>query len=78
MNFNVYIDDETASELNRVVEQSGESRNALIRQALRQWLSGRGAPQWPVELLSFEGIAEMPPFESARQHLSPPSNDPLA
>ena len=78
MNFNIYIDDETGSELNRVVEQSGESRNALIRQALRQWLGSRGAPQWPVELLSFEGIAEMAPFESARQNLSQPSNDPLA
>ncbi len=77
MNFNIYLDDDTGMQLNRAVEQSGESRNALIRQALSEWLRRHGTPQWPAELLSFEGLADLPPFESTRQGLNPPSDDPL-
>jgi hypothetical protein len=78
MNFNIYIDDETGSKLNRAVERTGQTRNALIRQALTHWLGGQFAPQWPPELLEFVGFPEIPAFESTRQELSSPANDPLA
>ena len=33
---------------------------------------------WPPEIMAFQGIADMPPFESYRGELRPPQADPLA
>src|SRR5678816_445128 len=60
MNFNIYLDDETGQQLNRAAEQAGESRNALIRRAIGDWLSRHRKPNWPDEVLAFKGIAGMP------------------
>lgn len=78
MNFNIYIDDDTGQRLNRAAEDVGESRNALIRQAVAEWLARHGKPQWPDEVLAFEGMADLPPFEAGRNGLLPPAADPLA
>ena len=34
--------------------------------------------QWPAEVLAFTGMADMPQFEAGRQHLKPPTTDPLS
>ncbi len=78
MNFNIYLDDETGQRLNHVAKQAGESRNALVRQALSEWLDRQGKPQWPAEVLAFEGWADMHPFEASRDKLKQPVTDPLA
>ena len=78
MNFNIYLDDETGQQLNRVAKQAGESRNALVRQAVSEWLNRHGKSQWPDEVLAFKGVANMPRFEASRGRLKPPDADPLA
>jgi len=78
MNFNIYLDDETGKQLNQVAKREGESRNALVRQAVNEWLSRHGKSQWPDEVLAFKGVADMPPFEARRGRLKPPNADPLA
>lgn len=78
MNFNIYLDDETGQQLNKVAEKAGESRNALVRQAVSEWLKRHGKPQWPEEVLAFKGMADMPPFEASRDRLRLPVVDPLA
>lgn len=78
MNFNIYLDDETGQQLNHVAEQAGETRNALIRQAVNEWLNRHGKPSWPDAVLAFQGLADMPPFEASRDRLKPPAADPLA
>ncbi len=78
MNFNIYLDDETGQQLNDAAEQAGETRNAMIRRAVGEWLARYGKPQWPDEVLSFNGVADMPPFEASRDKLKPPVDDPLA
>lgn len=78
MNFNLYLDDETGQRLNKVAEKAGESRNALVRQAVSEWLKRHGKPQWPEEVLAFKGMTDMPPFEASRDRLRPPVADPLA
>jgi predicted transcriptional regulator len=77
MNFNVYLDDETGQRLNHVAKQAGENRNALVRRAVSEWLSRHGKPQWPDEVLAFQGMADMPPFEAGRDSIKPPVADPL-
>jgi hypothetical protein len=67
VHFNIYLDDET-----------GESRNALIRRAVAEWLKHHGTPQWPDEVLNFKGMADATAFEASRERLKPPVADPLA
>ena len=78
MNFNIYLDDVTGQQLNQVAKQAGESRNALVRQAVNAWLKQHNKPQWPDEVLDFKGVTDMPPFEADRASLEPPADDSLA
>lgn len=78
MNFNIYLDDETGQQLNKAAKKAGESRNALVRQAVSEWLKRHGKPQWPEEVLAFKGMADMSLFEASRDRLRPPAADPLA
>lgn len=78
MNFNIYLDDETGHQLASAAKQAGESRNALIREAVSDWLNRHARPQWPDAVLDFKGMADMPIFEASRDSLKPPVDDPLA
>jgi predicted transcriptional regulator len=78
MNFNIYLDDETGAQLIRAAEQAGETRNALIRRAVSEWLKNRGRSPWPDAVREFTGFADAVPFESGREKLKPPADDPLA
>jgi len=78
MNFNLYLDDETGRQLNQLAKQVGESRNALVRQAVSDWLSRHGKAQWPDEVVGFKGMGDMPLFEAGRDRLNAPPADPLA
>lgn len=78
MHFNVYFDDETGQRLTAAAQKEGESRNALIRKAVGQWLARQAQPQWPEAVMDFQGMAAMPPFEAGRDRLKRPVDDPLA
>ena len=77
MNFNLYLDDQTAKELDLTASELGETRSGLIRKALREWLDKktRGNPGWPSLILEWQGEPDMPPFESYRGELLPPRDD---
>lgn len=79
MHFNIYLDDETGQRLKILAQLRGQTRNALIRQALREWaeVHAEGAG-WPAEVLAFEGLPEWVPFEQNRVQLRTPAEDPLA
>jgi hypothetical protein len=78
MNFNIYLDDQTGRQLVIAAERIGETKNALIRKAVTEWLARYNQPAWPEAVLSFTGVDDMPPFESGRGNLDAPSVDPLA
>jgi len=78
MHFNIYLDDETGQRLTAAAKVRGENRNAVIRQAVQEWLRREGRPEWPAVVLSHMGDPGMPPFEAARDQLLPPAADPLA
>ena len=78
MHFNIYLDDGTGERLTQAAQQAGETRNAVIRRAVQEWLERRGQPQWPEAVLAYSGEADMPAFEALREHLGPAPSDPLA
>jgi predicted transcriptional regulator len=43
MNFSIYLDDETGRWLTQAAKRVGESRSALVRQAVSSWLNRRGS-----------------------------------
>lgn len=78
MHFNVYFDEATGQRLTAVARQVGESRNALIRKAVDEWLARQARPQWPEVVMDFQGMADVPPFEEGRKQLRAPADDPFA
>ncbi len=77
MNFNLYLDDKTAKELDQTAKDLGETRSGLIRKALREWLDKKdlGSPAWPSLILEWQGDPELVPFESYRGELLSPPED---
>lgn len=78
MNFNVYVDKRTGERLNRLARARRTSRNALVREALTRLLEPGHEAGWPAEVLEFQGIKSVPPFEHARRKFRSPRPDPLA
>jgi predicted transcriptional regulator len=78
VNFNLYLEDATGKRLARLAEQTGRSRNALIREAIADWLARAEHKGWPAAVEGFEGVEDAPPFEQYRSHLAPADDDPLA
>ena len=77
MNFNVYLDDDTAKKLQEATELSHESRNAIIRKAITFWLSYSNKNRWTDDILAFQGIEDFPAFENNRDDLTLPKDDPF-
>lgn len=76
MHFSIYLDDATGQRLNALAQQVGETRNALIRQAIQDWMTHQS--QWPEAVMQFQGEPDAPAFESYRDRLVDPKDDPLA
>jgi hypothetical protein len=70
--FSVYLDDELVEQFNRIAKESGKTRNALIREALKEWIDRQRHSQWPAEILNFKGVKGMPRFEEERKLLKSP------
>jgi hypothetical protein len=78
VNFTICFDEETGRQLNLVAKQAGETPDALICQAVREWLSQHRKLDWPDEVMAHKGIGGVSAFESGRWMLRPPAADPVA
>lgn len=72
MNFSVRLNDELVERLNRTAKEGGKTRNALIREAVAQWLGRRQPAKWPAVVMNFRGIRGIKRFEEEREKLKPP------
>ncbi len=78
MHFNVYLDDKTGTRLTQLAQRRNRTRNSVVREAVADLLARQSDNGWPDIVLSFEGIETMQAFESYRNELALPSDDPLA
>jgi metal-responsive CopG/Arc/MetJ family transcriptional regulator len=76
MTFSIHLENALAERLDRTVRDSGKPRNALIREAVREWLDRHQPRQWPAEIMSFRGVKGLARFEHGRKRLRPP-RDPF-
>ncbi|MFX8320161.1 ribbon-helix-helix domain-containing protein, partial [Acinetobacter baumannii] len=74
---NLYLEDALASELKHSTERTGKPRNAIIREAIKEWIANHQTKFWPKSVLNFKGCPEMPAFESYRKELIFTDEDPL-
>ena len=72
MTFSIYLDEKLTSKLNDAARRAGQTRNALIRRALAEWLGQLRASKWPDAVLAFKGVRNPPRFEAHRKNLKPP------
>ena len=66
MNFSIHIDDRLAAALKREAARTRRPRNALVTEAIRQWLDKARRSTWPPELTDFEPFTDLERFESHR------------
>jgi len=74
MNFNVYMDPNLAKKLEAKIKESHKTRNAIIREALDQYLAGGSQKRWSEAFLNFTGDPNSILFESYRDKLSEDSD----
>jgi predicted transcriptional regulator len=72
VNFSIHLEDEIFRRVETAAKQSGKTRNALIRQALREWLGGHQPAAWPAKVMAFKGLRAATRFESTRPELKEP------
>lgn len=77
MNINIYLEDSLGKQLNQYTQKIGKSRNAIIREAVKEWIDHHGVKEWPNSILQFKGIEDFVSFETQRANLLPPTEDPL-
>jgi len=76
VNFSLYLDRLAAERLSKLAKSRKLPRNALIRQAVDNWLA-RETSKWPEVLLEYVGDDRMVPFESHRNELASANEDPF-
>lgn len=77
MNVNIYIEDTLGKKLQYHAKKVGKPRNAIVREAIREWIEHHETTQWPESILKYEGCPSLPQFESFRDELLPPKEDPF-
>lgn len=66
MNISTYLPERLLGALNRLARERHVSRSAIIREAVEGHLARYQRGAWPDEVMSWQGDAEFPPFEAAR------------
>ncbi len=78
MNFSIHLEDSLVEVLNAMAQREGRPRNALIREAIAEFVARKGRTHWPREVEQLAGAApELEPFESHRCELGAAREDPL-
>jgi len=70
LSFSIHLEDEIFRQVEAAVRQSGKTLDALIEQALREWLEDRKPRAWPAKVMVFKGIKTATRLESTRLELS--------
>lgn len=78
MNINIYLEDSLGKNLNQYATQLGKTRNAIVREAVKEWIQHHQTAEWPNSILTFSGVKNFESFESHRTDLAAPNEDPLA
>lgn len=77
MNVNIYVEDKLGKEINQMAKALGKSRNAVIREALKEWVIHHGRHEWPNIVKNYAGVKDFPNFEEYRNELKEKKEEDL-
>jgi hypothetical protein len=69
MSFHVYVEPELELQLEELCKKSGKKRNAVVREALREYVTRQNERAWPTAVFHFKPDAKLVRFESTRSDL---------
>ena len=76
-NMHVYLEDPLIQGLAALSEQTGKKRNALVREAVAEYIHRQQTETWPDALINYVPDKGLEPFERHRRDLLPPREDVL-
>jgi hypothetical protein len=71
VSFHVYVEPELQDKLDALCKKTGRKRNALVREALRDYVEKQAVSAWPPSFFDFKADQSFPRFESLRDDLAP-------
>jgi predicted transcriptional regulator len=79
MNINIYIEDQLEKALRQFALTEHKTRNAIIREAIFEWIQRHKKQEWPTCIRNFKGMGDQKAqrFESFRDELKEPKADPF-
>ena len=86
MEITIDLDELTVARIDQAAATQIGGRDMLIWRAINQWLSReeekyrieQQARPWPKEVMAFQGVPDVIPFESYREELLPLRGNPFA
>lgn len=76
MNLSVYLPPKLASQLSLIAKQQQTSKNAIVKEALEEWLTHHYLrASWPPQFFDFQAVENAPDFSVYRNELAPPKED---
>lgn len=75
MNFNIYIDAKMGDDIVSLSSLLDKSKNAIIREALADWITKHHLKKWPQRIQQFTGIEDFTGFEESRSELTEPKDN---
>lgn len=73
MNIQIYLEDYLAKQLTQYAEKFHKKRNAIIREAIKEWVVKHTERQWPESIIQFNGIEDFPDVTEIRQNVIQPT-----
>ena len=78
MNFNIYLNNNLAKQLDSLIKRTKKKRNTIIQEAIAAFAQQDQSKQWPTSIQSFHGINGLTNwngFESTRKDLKQPNTE---
>lgn len=75
MNINIYLEDYLARQLSTSAEKLHRKRNAIIREAIKEWLQKHTKKKWSKTILEFKGEEDFPDIMDWRQNMTQVKKD---
>jgi hypothetical protein len=67
MSFHVYLEPQLQEQVDALSKKTGRKRNAIVREALREYVAKQVKQDWPEEVFRFSADPKLTRFESLRQ-----------
>lgn len=73
----LHLDNELSSQVKSIAKYNGKSIDTFILKVLESYILNIENKTWKQEIIDFQGFPDLTPFESYRNELLEPKDDPF-